>query len=608
MESCLAPRIRRAGIRLGKAGLASIVGGLAFGLAPIAVQASHAQAILGTEGISADTVFTGGATINDGVSYLPEIPASEPADLLVTLRPAAADVGQEASIVIIAQAPGFGAYQKTPGDGWLAVDLDDLSTLQPYAARTLGESEEFTIFDDLVGDDADLAGVSLNVWVGYFTGGSLDNLTYAASPVTLNIAETAVDSCPANTRPAVAGELFKERPVCILEGRITSDTHLTSNFAYLLNGGVFIGENELGSQRTSLIIDAGTWVFGQQGLNFLVVDRGGEIHANGSRSKPVIFTYEYDDEADEFTTGQWGGIILNGNAPLNISGGFAEGEGNTGAYGGEDAADSSGVLTFVQVKYAGQNVTEENELNGIGFQGTGSGTLVDYIQVHNNSDDGMEFYGGSTNARHVLLSGNEDDALDWTFGWSGKMQFVAIRQNSASEHCIEADNNSDNNDALPRANPTISNLTCNGIPGEDISGIEGLRLREGTSARLSNFVLGNFGAYCVDIDQTATFTAAGGSIENLNGSLTLTNSRLDADCAFDEQDDDLFPVAAWFGAQTGSALGGVDLGGGSGLINGAGLNAVEAAIPDDPFFYSVDHIGAIKDEASDWTAGWTYSD
>ncbi len=575
------------------------------------VQASSQQIELATAGASLETTFAGGATINGGVSYLSVVPASEPADLIVTMRPAPADLGRDADIYVIVNVPGQGYFQKSADGSWLPFDLNDLGGLRPYATRNLGESEEVVIIDGLVGKDVNLAGVTLHGHVAYASGGNLANLTYndVSTPAVLSIARSAADTCPVNTYAAIEGSSFKDKPVCVLEGRITSDTHLTSNFSYLLNGGVFIGENDFnGGARTRLTIDAGTYVFGEQSLNFLVIDRGGEIHANGSRRKPIVFTYEFEDEADEFTTGQWGGLILNGNAPLNVSGGVAEGEGDTGEFGGSDSEDSSGVLTFVQVKYAGQNITESNELNGIAFQGTGSGTLVDYVQVHNNSDDGIEFFGGTTNARHLLLTGNEDDALDWTFGWRGKVQFVAIAQNSASEHCIEADNYDVDNDALPRSRPTISNLTCNGAPGEDISGLEGIKLREGTAANLSNFVVGGFGVYCIDIDHAATFAAAGGSVAGLNGSLTLSHSRLDASCPLEDEEGDPFTVTGWFGAQTGSMLGGVDLGGETGLVNGPQLNAVEPLIPDDNYFQQVDHIGAVKNADSDWTMGWSYFD
>ena len=41
--------------------------------------------------------------------------------------------------------------------------------------------------------------------------------------------------------------------------------------------------------------------------------------------------------------GDWGGVIINGNAVINNgdSNGFAEGEGNTGVYGGTINTDNS---------------------------------------------------------------------------------------------------------------------------------------------------------------------------------------------------------------------------------------------------------------------------
>lgn len=579
--------------------ISAIASGVALGIAAMSVQAAD-QPSLTTGGSASSAVFSGGATINGGASFLSEVPADSAVDFLATIRPAAADVGKTGNLVVIVNVPGAGFFiQDSSGNfsPWTESD-----PVVPAATKTLAAVEPLTIFAGLVGSAVGATGVSVQAYVGYFTD-SIGNLTYSSTPASFSIASPAPSTCPANTA-AISGT-FKGKSVCALSGRIESDTHLTSNFSYILDGAVFVGVDEVAGAKTKLTIDEGTYVFGQQGLNFLTIARNGELHANGSPTKPVIFTYEGDDEATATTSGQWGGIILNGNAPLNVSGGTAEGEGSTGIYGGPNAADSSGVLTYVQVKYAGQNITEENELNGIAFQGTGSGTLVDYVQVHNNSDDGIEFFGGTTNAKHILLTGNEDDALDWTFGWSGKAQFVAIKQGSSSEHCIEADNNGDDNDATPRSNPTISNLTCVGVAG---GGDAGFRLREGTSAKISNVVMGVHNDYCVDIDQTATFTAAGGSIANLNGSLTISNSRLATGCPFSEDEGDSFSVTDYFDAQLGSSIGTVDLTGTLGVTNGPVLNGVTALVPSDSFFTQVDHIGAIKNSASDWTVGWTYSD
>ena len=116
---------------------------------------------------------------------------------------------------------------------------------------------------------------------------------------------------------------------------------------------------------------------------------------------------------------------------MNKEGGVAEGEGNTGEYGGganPDNTDSSGTFEYVVVEYAGKLITTEDELNGIAFQAVGSGTTVDYVQVHMNQDDGMEFFGGTVNATHIVLSGIGDDSIDWTSGYTGKIQYAIIHQ------------------------------------------------------------------------------------------------------------------------------------------------------------------------------------
>lgn len=602
--------------------MTALATGVALGVAGLAAQADGHGGLtqLGTAGAGSEAKFAAGATINGGVSYLAEVPASEPADLIFTIEPDPDDVGEDAAIFAVLRIPGLGAdggegwFQRISGGVWVPWDVQ-IASLKPYTSKTLEEHEMITLIDGMVGEDANMEGMMIDAYVGYAVDGNFANVTFntlgstpeTSTPARLSIAEAAGDSCPANTA-AVAGQMVDGKDVCLLTGTITSHTHLTSNFAYVLDGKVSIGANDVTpvADKVKLTVDAGTTVYARQGGNhYLHIDRGGQLHANGSREKPVIFTYVDQADANSGTRGQWGGLVLNGAAPTNVPGNAPSGEGGSGIYGGDNPEDSSGVLTFVQVKYAGFNFNEEDELNGIAFQATGSGTLVDYIQVHNNADDGVEFFGGNTNAKHILLTGNEDDALDWTEGWNGKLQFVAMRQSSDSDHCIEADSNGDNNDLEPRARAVISNMTCNAPDGAEKSGF---RLREGTSAVLSNVAIGNFPNYCVDIDQSATFIAAGGSIAGLNGSLTLTNSRVDTQCGFSQEDDDPFNVSDWFDAQTGSMKGGVDLGGDSGLINGHELNDVVPEIPDDPFFEQVDYIGAIKDETSDWTAGWSFSD
>lgn len=578
--------------------LSSIATAVAIGITAMSVQAED-QPVLPTAGASADAVFTGGATINGGASYLSAVPATEAADLVATIKPAAADVGKMGGLIVVAEVPGLGLFNLLSGGIW--VPLTDVANVQPFASKMLSASEEVTIINGLVGSDTNLAGMTISAFVGYFTGSDLATLTFSSAPAALAISPAVTAGCPTNTTAATAS--FQGKPTCILTGRITSDTHLTSNNTYLIQGQVVIGENAVVGTKTQLTIDAGTTIFNTGGVHLLVVDRNGQIQANGSAAKPIIFTYEGDATATADTRGQWGGIVINGSATINEAGGVADGEGASGQYGGTNDTDSSGSLTYVQVKYAGRVFTETDELNGIAFQGVGSGTNIDYVQVHNNSDDGVEFFGGTVNAKHLFLTGNEDDSIDWTQGWSGKVQYAAVRMGSSSDHCIEADNNGDNNDATPRSNPTIANLTCSGGFNDDGQGV---RLREGTSATITNSVIAGFSSYCVDIDQDATFNNAGGSIAGLNGNLVMRNTRVSTGCAFSASTGDIFSVADWYAAQIGSGSG-TDLGGTLGLTNGNALNAVMVdSTLSDPFFDQVDYIGAIKDSTSDWSAGWTF--
>ena len=56
----------------------------------------------------------------------------------------------------------------------------------------------------------------------------------ASTPARLSMTEATGDSCPENTTADTSGDTLGGKSVCVLSGRIASDTHLTSNFAYYL--------------------------------------------------------------------------------------------------------------------------------------------------------------------------------------------------------------------------------------------------------------------------------------------------------------------------------------------------------------------------------------
>jgi hypothetical protein len=542
--------------------------------------------------------FAGGASINAGVNFLSAIPANSGADIVANIVPAAADVGKEADIYMVINA-GSTWYMRT-STGFSVWDTK-LASLVPYATTTLSASQPVSATDleALVGTSFD--GSTLRVHVGYMTDTS--PLTYS-SAIQFAMSSAPSSTCPAGTTQRAAVVLGGKQ-LCVLSGTYTTPLHLTYNFDYILSGAVFIGGDN--TNNSSITIDPDTTVYGESGLDFLVINRGSKIHANGSSSKPVTMTSANDLEATSTTRGQWGGVIINGNAPINgCTEGTtlceASGEGSTGLYGGTNPADDSGNMNYLVVKYAGYNITPENELNGIAFQGVGNGTLVDYVQVHNNSDDGVEFFGGTVNAKHLYLSGNEDDSLDWTFGWNGKVQHVVILAGSdIGDQGIEADNNSSNRDSTPRSQPVISNMTMIGSSNADT----GILLREGTGANLRNVIIKGYGDDCIDIDHSATFVNAGTSATALSGNLTMTNSVVECTTNFREESGDNFTVQAWFEGQAGNVATSTGM---TSYINSAVVNALTPATQTDSFFDQTTYVGAVKDSASDWTAGWTFTD
>src|SRR5690606_625608 len=109
-----------------------------------------------------------------------------------------------------------------------------------------------------------------------------------------------------------------------------------------------------------------------------------------------------------------------------------------------DPADNSGVLRYVRLEWTGGKVNDTNELNGIAFQGVGSGTVVEYVHVHGGDDDSIEWFGGTVNAKYLLATAPGDDGLDWTDGYTGKIQYAIVQQwprvSSSDPNGIEADN------------------------------------------------------------------------------------------------------------------------------------------------------------------------
>ncbi len=435
---------------------------------------------------------------------------------------------------------------------------------------------------------------------------------------------------------------------CRLSGNLTTNVTLSSTRPVQLDGRVLVGVDvgpdgtAAGGQSVQLNIPAGTRVYARTTTSYLVVARGSQLNAEGTQSSPIIFTSANDlgygaavgfpTPRQPFTGSaiadpnfqEWGGLVINGRAPLNtgpapsttpcppsstIS--QAEGEGNSGCYGGNNIADNSGVLRYVQVKYAGQIITSTNELNSIAFQGVGAGTTVDFVQVHNGSDDGFEFFGGTVDARHLVSTGADDDSFDWTFGWNGRVQFAIAILNPllpTQDTGIEADNNEFNNDALPRSNPTLANFTI--IGSGTARSTNGVLLRRGTAGRLVNFVVGpGFSNAGLDIDSTATYAQVTANALTLRSFFISTTRALSVDTSVADSDATLAQIFAGDpNNRTGASTLVSSVAGRPAFINGANENAVVAVNPVTlgSFFQPAPYAGAVQNTANNWTVGWTF--
>lgn len=411
-----------------------------------------------------------------------------------------------------------------------------------------------------------------------------------------------------DTTDTGGADCVEENGACILEGIYTESMTLTADKAWLLRGPVSIGDD---SAAVTLTIEAGTTVYGESASNgFLVITRGAKIEAVGTASAPIVFTS--DQPAGSRARGDWGGLALNGRAPINACADTttvceAEGEGGTGTYGGDDPTDSSGTLSYVVIQFGGTEISPDNEINGLGLQGVGSGTSIDHVQIHKNFDDGIEFWGGTVSVKHLVVTGAGDDGIDWDLGWQGNIQFAVVQQGTdLGNHGWETDSNEDDHTRTPVSSPTISNVTVLGAEAiaEDNFGIV---LRRGSSPDLHNIAVAGFSAGCLAIRDQATFDAFA------SGAASIQHSALACSEAFEESEeetetgtedevfeggtgnvelDDLGLTDAWnltapnFQPESGSSL------------LGAG------AAPGDNWFDSADYIGAF-DGSDDWTAGWT---
>ncbi|PRY10619.1 hypothetical protein CLV24_11338 [Pontibacter ummariensis] len=400
----------------------------------------------------------------------------------------------------------------------------------------------------------------------------------------------------------------------------------TANNTYILDGFVFVNDGQ------TLTIEPGTVIKGKPGegenASALIVARGGKIIAEGTAEKPIIFTALQDDvtKVDDMpldANGLWGGVIVLGKATINKAGGQGAIEGipaeeARGVYGGTNDADNSGVLKYVSIRHGGTLIGAGNEINGLTLGGVGSGTTIDYIEVFSNQDDGIEWFGGTVNTKHLVSAFNNDDMFDYDQGWRGNNQFwFGIYNEGAGGTGGEFDGGSKPDDATPFSIPTIANATI--IGGMNLDGQNAVMLVDNAGGKIYNSIFADFagGLVVEDLDDAsvgdsrqrletgdlvfksnifsnvadntfAGITAVAPNQGYLLEHLNANNNRVTAD-----------PVLASISRRNNKTLSPLAASGSAAL---SGATALEGS-----FFTNVNYIGAF-DSSNNWMKGWTYLD
>ncbi len=284
---------------------------------------------------------------------------------------------------------------------------------------------------------------------------------------------------------------------------------LDANIVYQLS-------EKLEMQDGSILrIPAGTKIVGTGGTSsYIAIAQGAKIYAEGTKTNPIVLT------ANVQKRGSWGGLVICGKAPINKGdkGTTATAEVSDLTYGGDIVDDNSGSIKYLRIEYAGANYNSEKEFNGLSLFGVGNGTTIEYVQAHEGSDDGFEWFGGTVNTSYLVSTNNDDDQFDWTEGWNGNNENWFSSQKGVADKGFEADNNSKNHLATPISSPSIKNLTLIGSSEAPVDGKPrtALHFRVGTQGNLENVYLKNFEiGVLVENDATIAHVGKGLQVKNV---------------------------------------------------------------------------------------------
>ncbi len=322
-------------------------------------------------------------------------------------------------------------------------------------------------------------------------------------------------------------------------GDITANTTWYRDTTYTISGFVHVANG------ATLTIESGTTIKGDFNTlgSSLFVLRGAKIMAIGTAAQPIVFTSS--QAAGQRKPGDWGGLIIVGNAVINRTGVEVEIEGtNTAAgttpgtnyrvlySGGTTPTDNSGELRYVRVEYAGYAPSVNNELNSFSFAAVGSGTKLSYLQAMAGLDDSFEFWGGSVDATNLVSYEAGDDHFDMSEGFNGRLQYVIALQTarltqrtgsgspSSDPQGIENDGCegagcTNGRNTTPFTSPVVANFTLigtNDVATSGSSGGVGMMLRRGTAGFYVNGLVSRWPRAAISLRDAETFARAATAI------------------------------------------------------------------------------------------------
>jgi len=197
----------------------------------------------------------------------------------------------------------------------------------------------------------------------------------------------------------------------ILSGNINVNTKLYKKNIYLLQGSVYVTNN------ATLTIEPGTVILcDSESKASLIITKGATIIADGLETDPIVFTSNKSFKK----AGDWGGIIVLGDAPINKFGSVSSVNFDLNplqtSYGGTNSSGNSGILRYVRIEFAGAKIKAEGNFNSLLLAGIGNKTVIENIMVSYSGGDSFEIYGGELNLTKLVSFKSSSDDYKFNYG------------------------------------------------------------------------------------------------------------------------------------------------------------------------------------------------